>query len=71
MVCACVVRKPPKTGFLALRPIFLSAHVVSLFCTEWNPWPRDYIGILAKYKTFVKIQSTFMDVVIQIFLKWG
>ena len=23
LVCACVVRKPPKTGFLALRPISL------------------------------------------------
>ena len=25
LVCAFVVRKPPKTGFLALRPIFYNA----------------------------------------------
>ena len=23
LVCPCVVRKPPKTGFLALRPIYI------------------------------------------------
>ena len=28
LVCACVVRKPPKTGFLATRPISLSSHHV-------------------------------------------
>ena len=26
LVCACVVRKPPKTGFLALRPTCKSAR---------------------------------------------
>ena len=34
LVCACVVRKPPKTGFLASRPINLVdlfAHIFSAF----------------------------------------
>ena len=31
LVCACVVRKPPKTGFLALRPICVNC-VLCLSC---------------------------------------
>ena len=27
LVCACVVRKPPKTGFLASRPVYLQIYV--------------------------------------------
>ena len=30
LVCACVVCKPLKTGFLALRPIFFMSSVVQL-----------------------------------------
>ena len=36
LVCACVVRKPPKTVFLASRPIFLWMDEVSLFVMEFQ-----------------------------------
>ena len=34
LVCACVVRKPPKTGFLAWRPILYRKGVTSLSRTN-------------------------------------
>ena len=41
LVCACVVRKPPKTGFLASRPIFCASSTdmqTCLFSSE-----RDFM----------------------------
>ena len=40
LVCACVVRKPPKTGFLTLRPI----------------WNRDFIQKLLLRISYIKEQ---------------
>ena len=31
LVCACVVRKPPKTGFLATRPILYGSYTIPDF----------------------------------------
>ena len=31
LVCACVVRKPPKTGFLATRPIIILSAIYSRY----------------------------------------
>ena len=33
-VCACVVPKPPKTGFLAARPIYFQARVENRVDTD-------------------------------------
>ena len=39
LVCACVVRRPPKTGFLAARPI--SFHELKWKLTTVDPQERS------------------------------
>ena len=61
LVCTCVVSKPPKTGFLTVRPIcsLISAHAPFkhtlgtsvldwLFLRMECSWDHEYLGSLAK-----------------------
>ena len=41
LVCAYVISKPPKTGFLAARTIYC----VLLYCGKFNSWPASVIII--------------------------
>ena len=37
LVCACFVRKPPKTGFLASRPILVQvSHRLEKYLNLWD-----------------------------------
>ena len=42
LVCVCVVREPPKTGFLGLRPI------LSCIVAESNIWTISHYSYLAE-----------------------
>ena len=44
LVCACVVRKPPKSGFLATRPI--CKQYCSSTCHNHRCFPSYYSGYL-------------------------
>ena len=51
LVCACVVRKPPKTGFLVSRPIFkvtLSQTLKYGMCTKLSQDQPGYTNCLVK-----------------------
>ena len=59
LVCACVVRKPPKTFFLAARPIYVPEDLLNLFLTnsadpdEMSP----YVAFLLGLSTCASIQN--------------
>ena len=62
LVCACVVRKPPKTGFLASRPIssflflslsFFLSFFVSFILSHWIPFHLLICFRILHYKSLI------------------
>ena len=62
LVCACVVRKPPKTGFLAVRPILCAVKYGRRHQTKvqsfMNVWSHGMINVMWNFAKIIFLWQT-------------